>query len=339
LMACARGREANYASSECSARIIECSRGAEKVANVLNADRDAYARFPAALPAVYFVVELCQAVQVESVLLANEELFSACYGHVEIAVTKRLDTPWTPVGQFDLQDPRMSTLPIATRTGFVRFVRLELSKPTGPPSSCYYYHHRHHHCHHHHCYYYYATLSWIKVLGRTMIEDFESHMEVLEDHYYATRSEAKELIAMSPVRGRQVKEGQGENVYRALHERLTALEADSKLMFQTLLTRMNQRPSSTDHHLKSNSRREVLIMIALGQLMCIVPLVLIFACRPLRHAPQPTNNHAGPTNDAGLTPTAVHSPRSFTPARPVLDGEEPVAMLSSPLFRHPTRKQ
>lgn len=96
----------NYASPDCGAKIIAANAEATSISNVLNNKKDEYLLSPCH-SRVWFIVELCEALQAERVEIANLELFASSPRNFSVGVSSRFPTrDWTNVGRFLAQNAR-----------------------------------------------------------------------------------------------------------------------------------------------------------------------------------------------------------------------------------------
>lgn len=265
LLSVTTATECNYASSDCSARIVASSPGCDKPRSILNADNDAYGRFLSDREH-WLVVELCESIQLGTLQLVNRELFSNSFDTVDVFSSKRLDD-WLFVGTFSACE-RIQLPP----QGFVKYVRLELH--TGS---------RRH---------FYTTITSLRVTGKTMMEDFESNKG------------STGLITVPPCQSAVASE---ENVFKAMYERLALLEGDTRAMLQSLMHVPISRPVDWWRVVGV----QLVLTIITGAIVYMLLNRRLFA-------------HSG-----RATPSYVPAARPFTPARVILDGEEPVNILST----------
>lgn len=96
----------NYASPDCGAKIIAANAEATSISNVLTYKKDEYLLSPCH-SRVWFIVELCEALQAERVEIANLELFASSPRNFSVGVSSRFPTrEWTNVGRFLAQNSR-----------------------------------------------------------------------------------------------------------------------------------------------------------------------------------------------------------------------------------------
>ncbi|KAL6262445.1 hypothetical protein P5V15_007531 [Pogonomyrmex californicus] len=129
-------RNKNYASPDCGAKIVAANPEASSAKNVLVSTRDEY-MLNACTSRVWFVVELCEAIQAKKIELANFELFSSSPKDFSVYVSDRFPTKdWSPVGQFtakDVKDVQSFTL---HPHFFGKFIKVELQSHYGSEHFC-----------------------------------------------------------------------------------------------------------------------------------------------------------------------------------------------------------
>lgn len=96
----------NYASPDCGAKIIAANSESSGTGYILTSTRDEYLLSPCK-SRIWFVVELCEAIQAERIDLANYELFSSSPKNFSVGVSSRFPTrDWSNVGRFVAKDER-----------------------------------------------------------------------------------------------------------------------------------------------------------------------------------------------------------------------------------------
>lgn len=96
----------NYASPDCGAKIVAANAESSSTGKVLTSTKDEYLLSPCK-SRIWFVVELCEAIQAEHIDLANFELFSSSPKNFSVGVSSRFPTrEWTNVGRFIAKDER-----------------------------------------------------------------------------------------------------------------------------------------------------------------------------------------------------------------------------------------
>ena len=90
----------NYASLECGAKVISANEGASNRIALLKEDKDVYMLNQCNVKA-WFIVELCERIEIDSIDLANFEMFSSTPESFDVYVSSRYPTrEWQHTGQF-----------------------------------------------------------------------------------------------------------------------------------------------------------------------------------------------------------------------------------------------
>ncbi|XP_019888596.1 SUN domain-containing ossification factor isoform X2 [Ooceraea biroi] len=129
-------RSKNYASPDCGAKIVAANPEASSAKNVLVSTRDEY-MLNACTSRVWFVVELCEAIQAKKIELANFELFSSSPKDFSVYVSDRYPTKdWSPVGQFTAKDIKDIQSFALHPHFFGKFIKIELQSHYGSEHFC-----------------------------------------------------------------------------------------------------------------------------------------------------------------------------------------------------------
>ncbi|EDW90968.2 uncharacterized protein LOC6530329 isoform X1 [Drosophila yakuba] len=154
-------RSKNYASPDCGAKIIAHNSESKHTEAVLTQSTDEY-MLSTCESRIWFVVELCEAIQAQKVDVANYELFSSSPKNFTVAVSKRFPTrDWSNVGRFAAEDKRtIQTFDLHPHL-FGKFVRVEITS---------------HYANEHFC-----PLSLFRVFGTSEYEAFETEIRPSDD--------------------------------------------------------------------------------------------------------------------------------------------------------------
>lgn len=151
----------NYASRECGAKVLFSNEETENKNAVLNEkEKDDYMRNPCeGAQHKWLIIELCETVQPTVIELANFELFSSGPRDFRLLASERYPSnEWVSLGEFVAEDTRnVQRFPILAARVYAKFIRLELLT---------------HHGHEHYC-----TLSLVRVLGVSMVDEYEAEAE------------------------------------------------------------------------------------------------------------------------------------------------------------------
>lgn len=154
-------RAKNYASQDCGAKIIAANSEASNTREVLTATKDEYLLSPCN-SRIWFVVELCEAIQAEIIDLANFELFSSSPKNFSVAVSNRFPTrDWSQVGKFEARDERNIQSFDLYPHMFGKYVRVDI--------------HSHYSSEH------FCPISLFRVFGTSEFEAFETENRITDD--------------------------------------------------------------------------------------------------------------------------------------------------------------
>lgn len=129
-------RSKNYASPDCGAKIVAANPEARSARNILVSIRDEY-MLNKCTSRVWFVVELCEAIQAKKIELANFELFSSSPKDFSVYVSDRFPTrDWSPVGQFTAKDVKDIQSFALHPHFFGKFIKVELQSYYGSEHFC-----------------------------------------------------------------------------------------------------------------------------------------------------------------------------------------------------------
>lgn len=156
-----KNRSKNYASPDCGAKIIASNSESSNTRAVLTLTKDEYLLSPCT-SRIWFVVELCEAIQAEMIDLANFELFSSSPKNFSIGVANRFPTrDWSQVGKFNAQDARdIQSFDLDPHL-FGKYVRVDI--------------HSHYNSEH------FCPISLFRVFGTSEFEAFETENRLAAD--------------------------------------------------------------------------------------------------------------------------------------------------------------
>ncbi|CAH2105056.1 unnamed protein product [Euphydryas editha] len=129
-------RSKNYASLACGAKVVAVNPEAGSASSILSPNRDEY-MLNTCNSRIWFVVELCEAVQAQKIEIANFELFSSTPKDIAVYFSDRFPTrDWADVGQFTAQDMRdVQSFDLYPHL-FGKFIKVELLSHHGSEHYC-----------------------------------------------------------------------------------------------------------------------------------------------------------------------------------------------------------
>ncbi|XP_026230345.1 SUN domain-containing ossification factor-like isoform X2 [Anabas testudineus] len=150
----------NYASVECGAKILGSNPEAKSTSAILKENMDLYMLNPCSNK-IWFIIELCEPIQVKQLDIANFELFSSTPKDFLVSISDRYPTnKWLKLGTFHARDERtVQSFPLDEHLYakyvkmFTKYIKVELVSHFG--------------CEH------FCPLSLIRVFGTSMVEEYE----------------------------------------------------------------------------------------------------------------------------------------------------------------------
>ncbi|XP_071201802.1 SUN domain-containing ossification factor isoform X4 [Salvelinus alpinus] len=156
----------NYASVECGAKILSANTEAKSTSAILMENMDLYMLNPCSIK-IWFVIELCEPIQVKQLDIANFELFSSTPKDFLVSISDRYPTnKWLKLGTFHARDERtVQSFPLDEQL-YAKYIKVELISHFGSEHFC--------------------PLSLIRVFGTSMVEEYE---EIADSQYPSERLE------------------------------------------------------------------------------------------------------------------------------------------------------
>ncbi|CAH0749266.1 unnamed protein product [Diatraea saccharalis] len=129
-------RSKNYASLACGAKVVAVNPEAGSASSILSPNRDEY-MLNTCNSRIWFVVELCEAVQAQKIEIANFELFSSIPKDIAVYFSDRFPTrEWTSVGQFTAKEIRdVQSFDLFPHL-FGKFIKVEMLSHHGSEHYC-----------------------------------------------------------------------------------------------------------------------------------------------------------------------------------------------------------
>lgn len=132
----AKLRWKNYASLDCGAKVVAANPEAVSPGAILSPSSDEYKLNPCN-SRIWFIVELCEAIQAKKIDLANYELFSSSPKEFTVSVSERFPTrDWALIGKFTAEDERdIQSFDLDTDL-FGKYIKVEIKSHYGSEHYC-----------------------------------------------------------------------------------------------------------------------------------------------------------------------------------------------------------
>ncbi|KAF2114978.1 UNC-like C-terminal-domain-containing protein [Lophiotrema nucula] len=174
----------NYASFDCAATVLKTNSKAKSLSSILVENKDSYMLNECSAQNKFVIVELCDDILVDTLVLANYEFFSSMFRHFRVSVSDRYPVKmdrWRTLGTFEARNSRdIQPFLVSEPQIWARYLRIEFLTQYGNE--------------------FYCPISLLRVHGTTMMEQFRREEEDArgEDDY-----------------GEPIEEGEGEPVKEA----------------------------------------------------------------------------------------------------------------------------
>ncbi|KAH7074631.1 UNC-like C-terminal-domain-containing protein [Paraphoma chrysanthemicola] len=151
----------NYASFDCAATVLKTNKQAKSATSILVENKDSYMLNECSADNKFLIVELCDDILVDTVVLGNYEFFSSMFRHFRVSVSDRYPVKmerWRTLATFEARNSRdIQPFLITEPQIWARYLRIEFLTQYGNE--------------------YYCPLSLLRVHGTTMMEQFRREEE------------------------------------------------------------------------------------------------------------------------------------------------------------------
>lgn len=151
----------NYASFDCAATVLKTNRECSGASAVLVENKDSYMLNECRAQNKFIILELCDDILIDTIVLANFEFFSSRFRTFRVSVSDRYPPKpdkWKELGVFEALNTReIQAFPVENPLIWTRYVKIEFLTHYGNE--------------------FYCPLSLIRVHGTTMMEEFKSEGE------------------------------------------------------------------------------------------------------------------------------------------------------------------
>ncbi|KAI9782268.1 MAG: hypothetical protein M1835_004066 [Candelina submexicana] len=151
----------NYASFDCAATVLKTNKQCKGTSSVLVGNKDSYMLNECAAPNKFLIVELCNDILIDTIVLANFEFFSSMFRTFRVSVSDRYPVKlekWRALGTFEARNTReVQAFLVENPLIWARYLRIEFLSHFGNE--------------------FYCPVSLLRVHGTTMMEEFRYQEE------------------------------------------------------------------------------------------------------------------------------------------------------------------
>ena len=176
----------NYASFDCAANVLKTNSRCKSSSSVLVENKDSYMLNECSMDNKFLIVELCEYIQIDTVVLANFEFFSSMFRTFRVSVSDRYPVKidkWQVLGVYEARNTReIQAFLVDNPLIWAKYIRIEFLTHYGNE--------------------YYCPLSLLRVHGTTMMEDYRHQEELASGQFDASDEEIQvenEAIAIPAV--------------------------------------------------------------------------------------------------------------------------------------------
>jgi hypothetical protein len=151
----------NYASFDCAATVLKTNPEAKGASTVLSENKDSYMLNECSADNKFLILELCDDISIDTIVLANFEFFSSIFRTFRVSLSDRYPLKaekWKTLGTFEARNSReVQAFLVENPLIWARYVRFEFLTHYGSE--------------------YYCPVSLIRVHGTTMLEEYKHDLE------------------------------------------------------------------------------------------------------------------------------------------------------------------
>ncbi|MCJ1413581.1 hypothetical protein MMC19_007702 [Ptychographa xylographoides] len=151
----------NYASFDCAATVLKTNPECKGSTSVLVENKDSYMLNLCSAKNKFFVVELCNDILIDTVVLGNFEFFSSTFRTFRVSVSDRYPVKidkWKDLGTFEARNSRdVQAFLVENPLIWARYLRIEFLTHYGNE--------------------YYCPVSLLRVHGKTMMDDYRNEVK------------------------------------------------------------------------------------------------------------------------------------------------------------------
>ena len=151
----------NYASFDCAATVLKTNPGSKGSTSILSENKDSYMINACSLENKFVIVELCNDINIDTLVLGNFEFFSSTFRSFRVSVADRYPVKsdkWENLGTFEARNTRgIQAFLVENMRVWARYLRIEFLTHYGAE--------------------YYCPVSLLRVHGKTMIDDWKGEVK------------------------------------------------------------------------------------------------------------------------------------------------------------------
>ncbi|KIW27335.1 uncharacterized protein PV07_07083 [Cladophialophora immunda] len=154
----------NYASFDCAANVLKTNPEAKSASAVLGNNKDSYMLNECSAQNKFLILELCDDISIDTIVLANFEFFSSTFHTFRVSVSDKYPVKvdkWKTLGTFEARNTReVQAFLVENPVIWARYLRIEFLTHYGNE--------------------FYCPVSLVRVHGTTMLEEYKHDLESVQ---------------------------------------------------------------------------------------------------------------------------------------------------------------
>lgn len=171
----------NYASFDCAANVLKTNPEAKSVSAILGENKDSYMLNECAAENKFVILELCNDISIDTIVLANFEFFSSIFRTFRVSVSDKYPVKidkWKTLGTFEARNSReVQVFLVENPVIWARYLRIEFLTHYGNE--------------------FYCPVSLVRVHGTTMLEEYKHDLESLQSDHEDDMEPEEEAAAVA----------------------------------------------------------------------------------------------------------------------------------------------
>ncbi|KAI4149269.1 MAG: hypothetical protein LQ340_004718 [Diploschistes diacapsis] len=151
----------NFASFDCAATVLKTNPGCKGATSILLENKDSYMLNTCSTDNKFLIVELCNDILIDTIVLGNFEFFSSTFRQFRVSVSDRYPVKsdkWKEIGTFEARNTRgVQAFLVENGIIWARYLRIEFLSYYGKE--------------------YYCPVSLLRVHGKTMMDDYRADVK------------------------------------------------------------------------------------------------------------------------------------------------------------------
>ncbi|KAM5505957.1 hypothetical protein McanMca71_002725 [Microsporum canis] len=234
----------NYASFDCAATVLKTNPQCTGSSAVLNENKDSYMLSECRAKEKFLIMELCDDILVDTVVLANYEFFSSIFRSFRVSVSDRYPIKadkWRALGTYEAANARqVQAFAVENPLIWARYLKIEFLSHYGNE--------------------FYCPVSLVRVHGTTMMEEYKNDGE-------ATRADEEEDANAQLEEPQQ--QPQREQVEAVVHENVSIPESTVDAQLVPLSNLSNHELTELRCFVERNETESILLGLVSGK-MCAI---------------------------------------------------------------------